>query len=248
MKVKEERRSRSPARKKSRSPSRDRRDKDRDRDRDRGTRVKEEPGEERRGGGRVDRNMPDAKPRDRSPGPGGRVDRDMPDARRRDGSPGHPGGRGFGGGRNPGPPQGPPPRRAFEPPSLFSIHKGKVVRVAEFGAFVETEAMGSKWGLVHYSQVSTQFEFPFPGSLISTSTQPPKPAFRFPRRPAHFRRATYSPQLWTLVLGCGGSFPPVKVTCPPGHGPRDTWRPCVAVRGIPRSQETTRPPMTTVGP
>ena len=152
MRVKEEQRSRSPARKKSRSPSRDRRDKgkDRDRDRDRGSRVKEEPGEERRGGGRVDRNMPDAKPRDRSPG--GRVDRDMPDAVRRDGSPG---GRGHGGGRNPGPPQGPPPRRAFEPPSLFSIHKGKVVRVAEFGAFVETEAMGSKWGLVHYSQVFT---------------------------------------------------------------------------------------------
>ena len=36
---------------------------------------------------------------------------------------------------------------------MYSIKKGKVVRVADFGAFVEIEGC-TKWGLVHVSQLT----------------------------------------------------------------------------------------------
>jgi len=42
----------------------------------------------------------------------------------------------------------------------MTIHKGKVVRVADFGAFVEMEGF-SKWGLVHVTQLQV---LPFPRS------------------------------------------------------------------------------------
>ena len=37
-------------------------------------------------------------------------------------------------------------------PTVYSIHKGKCVRVADFGAFVELPGY-TKWGLVHVTQL-----------------------------------------------------------------------------------------------
>ncbi len=57
------------------------------------------------------------------------------------------------------PPDSPPRGRggggkpAFEPPPLFSVQRGTVKRVTDFGAFVELNSYRSRWGLVHYSQI-----------------------------------------------------------------------------------------------
>jgi len=50
-------------------------------------------------------------------------------------------------------PSQPTARQAGRMPELYSIKKGKVVRVADFGAFVEMEGC-TKWGLVHVTQMT----------------------------------------------------------------------------------------------
>lgn len=45
------------------------------------------------------------------------------------------------------------PREAFAPPELYSIHRGEVKSVQEFGAFVSLEGLSTKDGLVHVSQL-----------------------------------------------------------------------------------------------
>ncbi len=51
--------------------------------------------------------------------------------------------------------------RTFIPPAIYSLHKGKVVRIADFGCFVDIEGAGnkSKWGLVHVSQMLPKVKY-----------------------------------------------------------------------------------------
>jgi hypothetical protein len=152
------RRSASPRRRDSRSPPRGRRSPRRSRSREghgerRGTYDERRrwDGDERREG----RDGRDRRPSSRWEEDGRRMreshgesDRHrQSDSRRMEGSSQREGGRGGGGGP-----------RSFVPPPLYSIHKGKIVRIADFGCFVDLEDMGtnSKWGLVHVSQILQQ--------------------------------------------------------------------------------------------
>ncbi len=47
-------------------------------------------------------------------------------------------------------------RGPFVPPPIFSVHRGVVKRVQDFGAFVEISELGGKWGLVHWAQLINQ--------------------------------------------------------------------------------------------
>jgi hypothetical protein len=44
----------------------------------------------------------------------------------------------------------------FIPPPIFSVHRGVIKRVQDFGAFVEINDLGGKWGLVHWGQLINQ--------------------------------------------------------------------------------------------
>ena len=47
-------------------------------------------------------------------------------------------------------------RGPFVPPPIYSVHRGIVKRVQDFGAFVEIGDLGGKWGLVHWAQLINQ--------------------------------------------------------------------------------------------
>ncbi len=49
-------------------------------------------------------------------------------------------------------------RGPFVPPPIYSVHRGIVKRVQDFGAFVEISDLGGKWGLVHWAQLINQVQ------------------------------------------------------------------------------------------